>query len=366
MRAVCRRLEGAFTLVAIDRTQPDLVVGARRNSPLVVGIGEGENFLASDVAAFVDHTRDALELGQDQVVAITADAVDRHRLRRRLPSRSSRSRSTGTRPPPRRAATTCSCSRRSPSSPRRSPTRCAGASARTHRIQLDETHHRRGGAARHQQGRRDRLRDRGPRRPGGEVRDRALDPTAGRGRARQRVPLPRPDRRPRQPRHRDLAVRRDDGHADGAAPREGAGCAHAGHLQHRRIHHPARVRRRALHVCRARDRGRLHQGVPHPDHRCLPRRPLPRAGARDDVRGRDPARSSTSCTTCRARSTRCSTPRSRCARWPASSPTRRRCCSSAATWATRWRWKAPSSSRSSPTCTPRASPPASSSTAPSP
>ena len=75
MRAVCRRLDGAFTLVALDRSQPDLVVGARRNSPLVVGLGEGENFLASDVAAFVAHTRQALELGQDQVVTLTPGAV---------------------------------------------------------------------------------------------------------------------------------------------------------------------------------------------------------------------------------------------------------------------------------------------------
>ena len=75
MRSVCRRLEGAFTLLAIDPRQPDLVVGARRNSPLVVGIGKGENFLASDVAAFVEYTRDALELGQDQIVALTAGEV---------------------------------------------------------------------------------------------------------------------------------------------------------------------------------------------------------------------------------------------------------------------------------------------------
>jgi len=75
MRRVCRRLEGAFTLLAVDRGQPHVVVGARRNSPLVVGVGEGENFLASDVAAFVDHTREALELGQDQVVTITPDTV---------------------------------------------------------------------------------------------------------------------------------------------------------------------------------------------------------------------------------------------------------------------------------------------------
>ena len=75
MRSVCGRLEGAFTLVAIDPRQPGLVVGARRNSPLVVGVGDGENFLASDVSAFVDHTRDALELGQDQIVVLTSESV---------------------------------------------------------------------------------------------------------------------------------------------------------------------------------------------------------------------------------------------------------------------------------------------------
>jgi glucosamine--fructose-6-phosphate aminotransferase (isomerizing) len=75
MRRVCRRLVGAFTLVAVDATTPGLVVGARRDSPLVVGRGDGENYLASDVSAFIAHTRDAVELGQDQVVAITPDQV---------------------------------------------------------------------------------------------------------------------------------------------------------------------------------------------------------------------------------------------------------------------------------------------------
>jgi glucosamine--fructose-6-phosphate aminotransferase (isomerizing) len=75
MQAVCRRLEGAFTLVALDAEDATRVVAARRNSPLVVGLGEGENFVGSDVAAFIEHTRDALELGQDQVVTITRDDV---------------------------------------------------------------------------------------------------------------------------------------------------------------------------------------------------------------------------------------------------------------------------------------------------
>ncbi|MFC5057793.1 glutamine--fructose-6-phosphate transaminase (isomerizing) [Saccharothrix xinjiangensis] len=73
VRAVVRRLEGAFTLVVTHAEQPDLVVAARRSSPLVVGVGEGETFVASDVSAFIEHTREAVELGQDQVVVIDRD-----------------------------------------------------------------------------------------------------------------------------------------------------------------------------------------------------------------------------------------------------------------------------------------------------
>ncbi len=76
MRQVCQRLDGAFTLLTVHRDEPGVVVGARRNSPLVVGRGEGENFLASDVAAFIEYTRDAVELAQDQVVRITPDGIE--------------------------------------------------------------------------------------------------------------------------------------------------------------------------------------------------------------------------------------------------------------------------------------------------
>lgn len=76
MRRAVARLEGAFTLLAIHRDAPDRVVAARRNSPLVVGLGEGENFLGSDVAAFVDSTKEALEIGQDQIVTVTPGGVE--------------------------------------------------------------------------------------------------------------------------------------------------------------------------------------------------------------------------------------------------------------------------------------------------
>ncbi|MEW1954830.1 glutamine--fructose-6-phosphate transaminase (isomerizing) [Terrabacter sp. NPDC080008] len=75
MQAVVADLEGAFTLLAIHADQPGVVVGARRNSPLVVGLGEDANYLGSDVAAFIGHTRHALELAQDQIVTITPDGA---------------------------------------------------------------------------------------------------------------------------------------------------------------------------------------------------------------------------------------------------------------------------------------------------
>ena len=75
MREVCSQLRGSFTLLALHSDEPGRIVGARRNSPLVVGVGVGENFLASDVSAFISHTKRALELGQDEVVDITASSI---------------------------------------------------------------------------------------------------------------------------------------------------------------------------------------------------------------------------------------------------------------------------------------------------
>jgi glucosamine--fructose-6-phosphate aminotransferase (isomerizing) len=75
LRQVVNHLEGAFTLLAMHQDEPGVVVGARRNSPLVIGLGDGENFLGSDVAAFVEHTRRAAEIGQDQIVTIRPDSV---------------------------------------------------------------------------------------------------------------------------------------------------------------------------------------------------------------------------------------------------------------------------------------------------
>ncbi|MEG2576501.1 MULTISPECIES: glutamine--fructose-6-phosphate transaminase (isomerizing) [Micrococcaceae] len=73
MQLAVQQLEGAFTLLAVHQDHPGVVVAARRNSPLVLGLGDGENFLGSDVSGFIDFTRRAVELGQDQIVTITPD-----------------------------------------------------------------------------------------------------------------------------------------------------------------------------------------------------------------------------------------------------------------------------------------------------
>ncbi len=72
---IVNRLHGAFTILVIHEDVPDLILAARRNAPLVIGLGEGENFLGSDVAAFIDHTRRAISVGQDEIVSLRPDSV---------------------------------------------------------------------------------------------------------------------------------------------------------------------------------------------------------------------------------------------------------------------------------------------------
>lgn len=75
LRHVADRLHGTFTLLVVNAEAPDVILAARRSSPLVIGLGEGENYLGSDALAFVEHTRDAIEIGQDEFVAVTANNV---------------------------------------------------------------------------------------------------------------------------------------------------------------------------------------------------------------------------------------------------------------------------------------------------
>lgn len=73
---VLGRLEGAFTVLFMHADHPDQIIAARRSTPLIVGVGEGEMFLGSDVAAFIEYTKNAVELDQDNVVVITKDGYE--------------------------------------------------------------------------------------------------------------------------------------------------------------------------------------------------------------------------------------------------------------------------------------------------
>ena len=75
LRGIVRRLHGTFTLLATHQNEPGKIVAARHHSPLVVGIGDGENFLGSDVAAFVSSTRRAVAVEEDNIAVITAGGV---------------------------------------------------------------------------------------------------------------------------------------------------------------------------------------------------------------------------------------------------------------------------------------------------
>ncbi|MGA7095971.1 MAG: glutamine--fructose-6-phosphate transaminase (isomerizing) [Acidimicrobiia bacterium] len=75
VRSVMEVSDGAMALVVMRRSEPGLLVGARRGSPLVVGKGSGENFLASDIPAFLEHTREMLVVDDDRIVEIRADGV---------------------------------------------------------------------------------------------------------------------------------------------------------------------------------------------------------------------------------------------------------------------------------------------------
>ena len=115
-------MEGHFTFCALAADEPDVIVGIRKETPLVVGLGEGENFLASAVPAFLAETRTVIFPEDGDVVVVSRDGVEILHSGRRAGRAGGRRRSTGTTKPRRRPATRPSCSRRSTSSPAPWPT----------------------------------------------------------------------------------------------------------------------------------------------------------------------------------------------------------------------------------------------------
>ena len=294
--------------------EPDTLVGSRRNSPLVVGVGDGEYFLGSDVSAFIAHTRDALELGQDQVVEIdrtrgvtvtdfAGDPVEPKAYTVDWDAAAAE-----------KGGYDWFMLKEIAEQPQAIADTLLGRLGDARRAGARRGAALRPGTARRRQGLRRRLRHRLPRRADRQVRDRALDPHPGRGRAGQRVPLPRPGARP-------LA-------------RWSSSISQSGETMDTlmALRHAKEQKARVLAICNANGstipresdavlythagpggRGRLDQGVPHPARRLLPRRALPRPGPRASSTRTRSRRSSPTCGGCPTRSPRCSPAWSRCA-----------------------------------------------------
>jgi glucosamine--fructose-6-phosphate aminotransferase (isomerizing) len=75
LRRACRKLRGAYALVVVSRKEPGKIVAARNASPLVIGLGEGENMLASDIPALLPYTREVLILDDERVAVLTPEGV---------------------------------------------------------------------------------------------------------------------------------------------------------------------------------------------------------------------------------------------------------------------------------------------------
>ena len=75
VRKAAGELEGSFALVVVGVDEPDKIIAARRHSPLVIGLGEGENLLASDVSAILKHTRRMIYVDDNNVATITREGV---------------------------------------------------------------------------------------------------------------------------------------------------------------------------------------------------------------------------------------------------------------------------------------------------
>ena len=338
--AVLRRLEGHFTLVFANADEPGTIVAARRSTPLVLGVGDGEMFVGSDVAAFIEHTRRRRR---------TRPGPGRGDHRRRLPDHRLRRQRPDARVP--RVSHRLGPGRRREGrlrvlhaqGDRRAAHRGGRYAARPFRRRPDRARRAaavRPGTARHRQGLRGRLRHGLPLRAARQVRDRALDAAAGGSGARQRIPLPRPGTGPQHAGGGHLPVRRDRRHPGSGPARQGAEGQGAGDLQHQRLADPPRVRRGALHPRRPGDRRRLDQDLPGPGGRQLPARSGAGAGARHQVPRRGRARVPRAGSDAGPGGPGARRDRAGGRAGPPVRPVDRPCCSSAATSATRWRWKA--------------------------
>ena len=76
VRAVLERIEGSYALTFMSRRHPDMLICTKQDNPLIIGLGEGENFIASDIPAIISKTRRTYILADGEVAIVRKDAVD--------------------------------------------------------------------------------------------------------------------------------------------------------------------------------------------------------------------------------------------------------------------------------------------------
>ena len=247
VRAAFAELRGHYAFVAMHAEHPDTLVAARQECPLIVGLGEGETFVASAIPAFLAETRTVLGLKNGEIVTVDPEGariIDADGTPGR--ARGAR-RSPGTRRTAEKGGYTTFMLKEIHEQPDAVAETIADRLPDSTRVDLSELELSdeliRGVAPDRDR----RLRHLLPRRPRRSLRDRAVGAGPGRDGRRLRVPLPRPGRRPRRSRHRDHPVGRDRRHAGGDAARARAGRHGArGDQRHGQPGDPRR-RRRALH-----------------------------------------------------------------------------------------------------------------------